>query len=293
VTRARPGRVRGREEVEESWLRSALTLLLLLLYGFHLTQVGNNPERLLPICSAPWPSGSHSSEESGDPELNEQVKKVLIKLRGDLSAYAVKQVVEVSSIRARLQVWVTKKEAPEVFELVPEEEGVDIQTGYFQGAGLHLRPFLGVYTYPTVLIFAAGAGIATAKALVESTTQSGLTLTARDDTRLYYEAPVDKELVFASLFDEWAAKRKVKVRPAVLTMAGEAEHVVKGTVRDAFDADDVAYDPALTCAVVLGDADFEARVVEFLVEDAGLPRTNICLGSAEPPTVRFYTASQV
>ena len=276
----------------EKVVRGTLTLPP-VLYALPPPQVGKNPERLLTVCSAPWPSGSHSSEESGDPELNEQVKKVLIKLRGDLSAYAVKQVVEVSSIRARLQVWVTKKEAPEVFELVPEEEGVDIQTGYFQGAGLHLRPFLGVYTYPTVLIFAAGAGIATAKALVECTTQSGLTLTARDDTRLYYEAPVDKELVFASLFDEWAVKRKVKVRPAVLTKVGEAEHVVKGTVRDAFDADDVAYDPALTCAVVLGDADFEARVLEFLLEDAGLPRTNICLGSAEPPSVRFYTASQV
>ena len=256
-------------------------------------QVGKNPERLLTICSAPWPSGSHSAQESGDPELNEQVRRVLIKLRGDISAYAVKQVVEVTSIRARLQVWVTKKEAPEVFDLQPEEEGTDIQTGYFQGAGLHLRPFLGVYTYPTVLIFAAGAGIATAKALVECTTQSGLTLTARDDCRLYYEAPVEKELVFAALFDEWAAKRKVKVRPAVLTKTGDAANVVKGTVREAFDADDVAYDPALTCAVVLGDADFETRVTEFLLEEAGLQRSNICLGSEEPPSVRFYAAAQV
>jgi hypothetical protein len=248
------------------------------------------------VCCAPWPSGAHALRPGSteDGELNEQVRRVLIKLRGDLSAHAVKTVIEPTSIRAPLQVWVTKKEAPEVFDLQPGEAAVDIQTGYFQGNGLHLRPFLGVFAFPTVLIFAAGAGIATAKALIECTTQSGLTLHEREACRLYYEAPVESDLAFSALFGEWEDKRKVAVRAAVLTKSGDAvQNVVQGTVVNAFDADDVAYNPASTCAVVLGDADFEARCVEFLTEDAGIPRANICLGSAEQKPVKFYTAAQI
>jgi hypothetical protein len=106
-----------------------------------------------------------------------------------------------------------------------------------------------------VLLFAKGRGIAAAKALIECTTTGGLTLAAREDARLYYAAPVDAELAFVDKFADWEA-RGCKVRPAVLTPAAGSPYV-SGGVREAFDADDVMYDPALTAAIIFGDEEFE------------------------------------
>ena len=138
--------------------------------------------------------------------------------------------------------------------------------------------------YPVVLLFASGKGIATAKALIECTTMGGLTFTAREDARLYYSAPIDAELAFVDRYADWEA-RGVKVRPAVLTPAAGSPYV-SGGVREAFDADDVMYDPALTAAIVLGDEAFEAEVLELL-EDAGVPREHTVLGSSECAPVDY------
>jgi hypothetical protein len=104
-------------------------------------KVGGNPERLLPICSPPFPAGT-GTRDSGDPELDNAIRGVLFKLRHDLSANAVKTMEEVTSIRAPLELWLGPKEAPEVADLQP---GETCQTGYFQGGGLQLRPLLGIY----------------------------------------------------------------------------------------------------------------------------------------------------
>jgi hypothetical protein len=121
-----------------------------------------------------------------------------------------------------------------------------------------------------VLLFASGAGIAAAKALIECTTMGGLTLAQREDARLYYSAPVDAELAFTDKYAAWEA-RGVKVRPAVLTPAAGSTYT-PGGVREAFDADDVMYDPALTAAVIFGDAEFEkeARCAPMRDCDAAL-----------------------
>ena len=134
-------------------------------------------------------------------------------------------------------------------------------------------------------MFAKGSGIALAKALIECAPGMGLALPCREDVRLYYGAAVDGELAFREQWPEWEARGGVKVRPAVLT-PGAATVAVRGTVRDAFDADDVMYDPALTAAVVLGDEEFEKEVLELL-EDAGVGKENTLLGSVEAPLVDY------
>ena len=269
-----------------------------------MPQVGANQERLVTVASAPFPAGT-GTPDAGDAELDTGIRQVLLKLRNDLSANAVKQAVEVSSLRAPLQLWLGPKEAPELAALQPGEVA---QTGYFQGGGLALRPLLGIFRvrppgsvvlhscvhpvltprvaqFPVILIFAAGRGMATAKALLECTTTGGLTLRSREDVRLYVSASVDAELPFADQYAAWEAQRGVRVRPGVLTPAAGSPYTTGG-VREAFDADDLVYDPDLTGAVVLGDEAFEKEVLELL-EDAGVPKEHTVLGSVDAPLTEY------
>lgn len=56
-----------------------------------------------------------------------------------------------------------------------------------QGTGMDLRPMQSIYTYTTLVIFASGKGIGTAKALIEATSDAnGLDLGFRQSVRLYY-----------------------------------------------------------------------------------------------------------
>ena len=52
---------------------------------------------------------------------------------------------------------------------------------------MDVRPMLSIYGYPTLVMFASGKGIATAKALIEATSDAnGLDLGFRQSVRLYY-----------------------------------------------------------------------------------------------------------
>ena len=57
-----------------------------------------------------------------------------------------------------------------------------------QGAGINLRaPIRSIWAYPTLIIFAEGLGIATARSLIEADVEVGsLNLPQRQDVRLYY-----------------------------------------------------------------------------------------------------------
>ena len=57
-----------------------------------------------------------------------------------------------------------------------------------QGAGMDLRgPLVAMYQFPTIVIFCEGAGIATAKALLETQPpEGGLNFPYREDVRMYY-----------------------------------------------------------------------------------------------------------
>ena len=109
--------------------------------------MGANPERLLTLCSAPFPSGMGAVNAAEAVEAVDLAqRKVLYKLRNDQSANHVKAEEELSSVRANVQLWVAVKEAPEVAALQPGEA---LQSGYFTGGGLNLKPFLGVFRVRT------------------------------------------------------------------------------------------------------------------------------------------------
>ena len=57
-----------------------------------------------------------------------------------------------------------------------------------QGSGLDLRgPIQSLFAYPTLIIFCEGQGIATAKALIEATSNTGgLLFNLRSEVRMYY-----------------------------------------------------------------------------------------------------------
>lgn len=57
-----------------------------------------------------------------------------------------------------------------------------------QGSGMDLRgPIISIYTFPTIVIFCEGRGIAAAKALVEAQpSEGGLNFPYREDVRMYY-----------------------------------------------------------------------------------------------------------
>ena len=57
-----------------------------------------------------------------------------------------------------------------------------------QGAGMDLRgPLIGMYAYPTLVIFCEGQGIAAARALAQAgASEGGLSFQNREDVRMYY-----------------------------------------------------------------------------------------------------------
>ena len=56
-----------------------------------------------------------------------------------------------------------------------------------QGTGMDLRAMQSIYNFPTLVIFASGKGIASAKALIEATSDAThLDLGFRQTVRLYY-----------------------------------------------------------------------------------------------------------
>lgn len=59
---------------------------------------------------------------------------------------------------------------------------------HLQGTGLELRgPIIGIFAYPTIVIFCEGLGIGVARALIEcGPEEGGLLLSYRQDVRLYY-----------------------------------------------------------------------------------------------------------
>lgn len=135
-------------------------------------RVVNGMEYEVTTASAPFPEA-----------LNQHA---LYLVRGDQSAYEVKTVVEASTVKAQLDVLVTKEPASELFAL---QEDTPLEVGPFRGGGINLRQSaLGIYRYPTVVIFVEGLGIGTAKALIEATHDiPNLSLQFREDVRLYYK----------------------------------------------------------------------------------------------------------
>eukprot|EP00884_Botryococcus_braunii_P014682 jgi/Botrbrau1/23214/Bobra.0041s0058.1 len=177
-------------------------------------------------------------------ELN---RGALLRARNDISANEVKTAVEAGSVRAPLHLLLSEKEAPEVFKLSDSDL---VECGPFLGGGIDLREITPIFMYPTIIIFAEGHGIATARALIEAEPNAGgLNFGMRSDVRLYYRAPTEEALCFKELFPEWEGKQHCQVKTAT-----------RSSFQDMFDDDDtLAYEPSSTAAIILTGGDAEAE----------------------------------
>ena len=79
--------------------------------------------------------------------------------------------MERRSIKRVVDLWVEEAAHGEAYNL---NAGDEVQFGPALGAGLNFKPILGFFRYPTVLLFAAGEGVATVK--VRALNQCTLTL---------------------------------------------------------------------------------------------------------------------
>lgn len=196
-------------------------------------RINHGIEHKLTVSCAPFPM-----------ELN---KEPLFKVRGDLFAHEIKIPKEPSSVMAELHLLVSKEEAPDVYAA---DEDCIVEVGPFAGTGINLRDsgLLAIYRYPTLVIFTEGKGIATTRALVESTVDvCNLTPKLRKDVRVYYKAQNQTSMLFRDCFEGWK-KLGIEV------------HTTTSSFSDAFDDDDtLTYDPDTTGAIILVDGDKEAE----------------------------------
>jgi len=209
----------------------------------------NEPERSLTVASAPHPLS-----------LN---RHPLFLVRGDLFAYETKTAREPLSVKAEVHLLVGEREAPELYHA---EEDLDVEVGPFTGGGLDLKGsgVMAVYRYPTVVMFVSGRGIATARSLLEcSNDVANLSAHLRSDVRVYYLAPNEASHAYTDRYEAWSAAAaangtcRLQVRPTTHSFAR------------AFDDDDeLTYDPATTCALILtgGDPEAEAAAREVCAD---------------------------
>jgi len=125
----------------------------------------------------------------------------LLTLRGDMTAGEVKTASEEGSVKAELVLVVRQDTAPELYKC----SGDDLfEVGPFAGWGLNLRGAIaGIYACPTIVLFVQGPdGLATARALVTATSDSGgLNLELRNTVRVYYRVRNEMICIIRLRFD--------------------------------------------------------------------------------------------
>jgi len=186
------------------------------------------------------------------PKLNHVA---LVMARGDISANETKTTREPTSALAKIQLWVTEAEAPDLWTAKPGETLLEL--GPFKGTGIDLKEIAGAFAFPTLVLFVSGEGVAAARALLGAAPDAGgLVLNLRRDVVIYYKAPNARSLAFA---DELEAKWAQRAAAAggfdgSLTSAPKIR-VVTATRGESFaemfdDDDELEYDPAQTAAVL-------------------------------------------
>eukprot|EP00270_Netrium_digitus_P020488 TRINITY_DN8469_c0_g1_i6.p1 TRINITY_DN8469_c0_g1~~TRINITY_DN8469_c0_g1_i6.p1 ORF type:complete len:389 (+),score=86.04 TRINITY_DN8469_c0_g1_i6:60-1226(+) len=223
------------------------------------------------------PSGSVVTVPPSSPPFpSEMNHAVLYKLKGDIPAGATKLPSYVLSVRAPLDLHVEQKLLPELFFLEP---GAQVALGAF-GLGMDLRPIMFLSRFPTILIFALGPGIATAKALAEAKDVGSLQIELRNECRIYVWAASPSALPYQEHFQEWEAKKKaLHVRPIVGSVPeGKVWEGMVGSLASAFDQDDdLEYDPDKTAAIICCGSAEETEEVVTALDGGGLSPSQILI----------------
>lgn len=226
-------------------------------------------------------SGAELSAPVSSPPFSAALlRDGLLKLRNDSCAYETKVYVEEASVMAQVALYATEAEHPDLYKASDQDV---VEGGPFTGSGLDLRgPIAGIFVCPTIVIFAEGAGIAAARALVESQPDTGaLSFALRRDVRLYYRAPNQGSLCYRGLFERWESEHGVKVVTST-----------RGSFSDMFDDDEtLMYEPESTAAIILtgGDEESEEAALEVCRE---AEITEVVRQSRPPPPTVYLTSGK-
>ena len=234
-----------------------------------------------PMCGFHYPT--HYDEAR---EKRVEVQGVLWDLRGDLMAGESKKAQQFTSIRRDAALWVDEREAPELYAL---KAGDAVELGPAVGGGLKMEELNAYLVFKTILVFASGDGIATAKSLLDNMFSQPVLLNYKE-VRLYYQAPDPTLLAYPEDLARWGGQdyENYVVRTVVANGAkGYDGHV--GDFESLYHADDLVYDPEDTGAVVCVPKDQEAAVVKFLVEEAEVDPRRIVLMSEDKDKPIFVT----
>jgi len=163
------------------------------------------------------------------------IKKSLLRVRNDLCADEQKVERDPVTEPQRLTLLVTQEECPELYKGTISDL---YEIGPFSGTGLNFGPIRAVFRFPTIVMFADNAGIATARALIRSEyLQPGL----RAAVHLYYKAQNKASMLYQDEFDEFEEKFGVKVLTST-----------RDTFQEMFDDDyTLEYEPESTAAIIL------------------------------------------
>lgn len=223
-------------------------------------------------------SGSVAEVPTAGPPFPDLLNKAaLLRVRGDIRAEETKSVKELYSVLVELPLYVRESEAPDLYKMTDEDS---VEVGPFVGVGLNLRgPIAAVFLFPTVVMFVEGAGIATAKALIEAGSDPcGLGFKRRQDVRMYYRAPNEASMCWPERYEEWGKRYGVQVTIST-----------RDSFADMFDDDEtLMYDPDTTGALILVGDDEEAEAAAADVcKEAEI--TIVVKQSEEPAATEYLT----
>lgn len=186
------------------------------------------------------------------PGLNHDA---LVMARGDIKANETKTTRELESALARVQLWVTEADAPDLWAARPGETLLEL--GPFKGTGVELKEISGAFAFPTLVLFVSGEGVAPARALLGAAPGAGgLVLNLRRDVVVYYRAPNARSLAFADeLEGKWAQRAAEAGGFEGASQTAPKIRVVTATRGESFaemfdDDDELEYDPAQTAAII-------------------------------------------
>jgi hypothetical protein len=186
------------------------------------------------------------------PRLNHAA---LVMARGDIKANETKTTREPETATARVQLWVTEADAPDLWAATPGETLLEL--GPFEGTGVDLKEVAGAFAFPTVVLFVSGEGVAPARALLAAAPDAGgLVLNLRRDVVVYYKAPNARSLAFADELEaKWAQRAAAAGGYDASGHSAPKVRVVTATRGETFaemfdDDDELEYDPAQTAAIV-------------------------------------------
>lgn len=207
-------------------------------------RVNSGEDRVVTVSTPPFPQSV--------------MRESLWRVRGDLFAGETKVSKDPASTLAEVSLLVREGDGmPDIYNMGDDDL---LECGPFVGSGMDLRsPIIGIFNYPTIVIFCEGDGIAAAKSLIEASPDvGGLSFPLRSDVRMYYRASNESELLYRPLYEEWQQNKGVQVITAT-----------RDSFMDMFDDDDtLVYEPATTAAIILtrGTEEDEEAALEVCKE---------------------------